>query len=147
MSLLDTLRKDMFTATKDGDADRANILKMVMASCKNYEIEIGKELDDQEIEKILRKEEKKVKDSIDQFTKMGRTDLVEKEQKQLQVIQSYLPELMSDEEITNIIKVKMQELGIVGKHDMGRLMGIVMKELNGKADGVVVKGIVEGLLQ
>ena len=78
MSLLETLRKDMFSATKDGDTDRSDILKMVIAACKNYSIEIGKELEDSEIEKVLRKEEKKVKDSIDQFNKMQREDLVEK---------------------------------------------------------------------
>lgn len=147
MSLLETLRKDMFSATKDGDTDRSNILKMVMASCKNYSIEIGKELEDVEIEKIIRKEEKKVKDSIDQFTKMHRDDLVEKEQRQLSVIQSYLPNLMSEQEVIDIVKAKMAELSISGKHDMGRLMGSVMKDLSGKADGAVVKSVVESLLQ
>ncbi len=147
MSLLETLRKDMFSATKDGDTDRSDILKMVIAACKNYSIEIGKELEDSEIEKVLRKEEKKVKDSIDQFTKMQREDLVEKEQRQLAVIQSYLPTLMSEEEVLAVVKAKMSELSISGKHDMGRLMGSVMKELNGKADGMLVKNVVESLLQ
>jgi len=147
MSLLETLRKDMFSATKDGDTDRSDILKMVIAACKNYSIEIGKELEDSEIEKVLRKEEKKVKDSIDQFNKMQREDLVEKEQRQLAVIQSYLPTLMSEEEVLAVVKAKMSELSISGKHDMGRLMGSVMKELNGKADGMLVKNVVESLLQ
>ncbi len=147
MSLLETLRKDMFSATKDGDTDRSDILKMVIAACKNYSIEIGKELEDSEIEKVLRREEKKVKDSIDQFTKMQREDLVEKEQRQLVVIQSYLPTLMSEEEVVAVVKAKMSELSISGKHDMGRLMGSVMKELNGKADGMLVKSVVESLLQ
>lgn len=147
MSLLETLRKDMFSATKDGDTDRSDILKMVIAACKNYSIEIGKELEDSEIEKVLRREEKKVKDSIDQFTKMQREDLVEKEQRQLAVIQSYLPTLMSEEEVLAVVKAKMSELSISGKHDMGRLMGSVMKELNGKADGMLVKNVVESLLQ
>lgn len=147
MSLLETLRKDMFSATKDGDTDRSDILKMVIAACKNYSIEIGKELEDSEIEKVLRKEEKKVKDSIDQFNKMQREDLVKKEQRQLVVIQSYLPTLMSEEEVLAVVKAKMSELSISGKHDMGRLMGSVMKELNGKADGMLVKSVVESLLQ
>ena len=147
MSLLETLRKDMFSAAKDGDTDRSNILKMIIAACKNYSIEIGKELEDSEIEKVLRKEEKKVKDSIDQFNKMQREDLVEKEQRQLAVIQSYLPTLMSEEEVLAVVKAKMSELSISGKHDMGRLMGSVMKELNGKADGMLVKNVVESLLQ
>ena len=147
MSLLETLRKDMFSAAKDGDTDRSDILKMVIAACKNYSIEIGKELEDSEIEKVLRKEEKKVKDSIDQFNKMQREDLVEKEQRQLAVIQSYLPTLMSEEEVLAVVKAKMSELSISGKHDMGRLMGSVMKELNGKADGMLVKSVVESLLQ
>ena len=146
MSLVDTLRKDMFLATKEGNSEKSDILKMAIASAKNYEIEIGKELVDADVEKILRKEVKKIQDSIEQFEKMGRDDLVSKEKGQLEVLNAYLPELMSEEEVKAFISQKIKELGITSVRDMGKVMGIVMKDLNGKADGSVVKTVVQSLL-
>ncbi len=146
MSFLDDIRKDMFLATKEGKTERSDILKMVLASAKNYEIEVGKTLEDSDVEKILRKEVKKVKDSIDQFEKMGRDDLVSREKVQLEVLEAYLPELMSEEEVKTFVKGKIAELDIKDKRDMGRLMGAVMKEIGGKTDGNMVKSVVDTLL-
>ncbi|MHC1717021.1 MAG: GatB/YqeY domain-containing protein [Candidatus Dojkabacteria bacterium] len=146
MSLLDILRKDMFLASKEGNREKSDILKMVIASVKNYEIDTGKTSNDTDIEKILRKEVKKVKDSIEQFEKMGREDLLAIERIQLEVLESYLPELMSEDDVKAFVQKKMKELGIESNRDMGKLIGAVMKELNGKADGSVVKSIVESLL-
>jgi uncharacterized protein YqeY len=146
MSLIDTIRKDMFLASKEGRREESEILKMAMASIKNVEINSGSDLDDSEIEKILRKESKKIEDSIFQYTQMGRTDLVENEEIQLAVLKKYLPELMSDTEVESFVKAKIDELGAKDKRDMGRVMGMVMKELDGKADGGVVKKFVDQLL-
>ncbi len=146
MSLVDSIRKDMFLASKEGFVEKSDILKMALASIKNAEIEKGDSLDDSEIEKILRKEVKKIKDSIEQFEKMGRVDLLEKEKKQLDVLNSYLPELLSDEEVENIVRRKVEELGVKDMREMGKVMGAVMQELNGKADGTVVRNIVQSLL-
>ncbi|NMC08939.1 GatB/YqeY domain-containing protein [Candidatus Microgenomates bacterium] len=146
MSFLDDVRKDMFLAIKEGNSEKSDILKMVLASAKNYEIEIGKTLEDSDVEKIFRKEVKKVKDSIEQFEKMGREDLLEREKAQLEVLQSYIPELMSEEDVRTFVKGKIQELNVQDKRDMGRLMGAVMKEIGSKADGGVVKSVVDSLL-
>ena len=146
MSFLDDVRKDMFLAIKEGNSEKSDILKMVLASAKNYEIEIGKTLEDSDVEKIFRKEVKKVKDSIEQFEKMGREDLLEREKAQLEVLQSYIPELMSEEDVRTFVKAKIQELNVQDKRDMGRLMGAVMKEIGSKADGGVVKSVVDSLL-
>lgn len=146
MSFLDDIRKDMFLATKEGKPEKSDILKMVLASAKNHEIEVGKTLEDSDVEKILRKEVKKVKDSIDQFEKMGRDDLVSREKVQLEVLEAYLPELMSEEEVKTFVKGKIAELDIKDKRDMGRLMGAVMKEIGGKTDGNMVKSVVDTLL-
>lgn len=146
MSFLDDIRKDMFLATKEGKTEKSDILKMVLASAKNHEIEVGKTLEDSDVEKILRKEVKKVKDSIDQFEKMGRDDLVSREKVQLEVLEAYLPELMSEEEVKTFVKGKIAELDIKDKRDMGRLMGAVMKEIGGKTDGNMVKSVVDTLL-
>jgi len=146
MSLVDTLRKDMFQASKDGDVNKSDILKMALASIKNAQIEVEEELSDADVEKILRKEVKKVKDSIEQFEKMGREDLLSKEKSQLEVLESYLPELMSEEEVKKVVEKKIEELGANGMKDMGKVMGVVMKELDGKTDGNTVKNIVQELL-
>jgi hypothetical protein len=147
MSLLETLRKDMFSATKDGNTTKADILKMAIAAIKNAEIEKGEALDDIEIEKVLRKEVKKVEDSIVQFTAAKRQDLVDRETEQLAALKEYLPELMSEEEIKKVVEVKIAEVGAEGMRDFGKVIGAVMKELSGKADGSIVKDIVESLLK
>ncbi len=146
MSLTEDLRKDMFTFSKEGNTNASDILKMALASIKNAQIAQDDELTEQDIEKILRKEVKKIEDSISQFTQMGRTDLVEKETSQLAVIKKYLPELMSEEDIKIVINNKIKELNISGMSDMGKLMGAVMKETAGKADGNTVKNLVTQIL-
>lgn len=147
MSLLETLRKDMFSAVKEGNTEKADILKMAMAAVKNVEIEKGEELEDSEVEKVLSKEVKKVQDSIAQFTTMARQDLVDRETKQLEVLQEYLPEQMSEEEIKKVVEAKIGETGAEGMKDFGKVIGAVMKEISGNADGSVVKDIVQSLLK
>ena len=146
MSLTDDLRKDMFIFSKEGNTNASDILKMALASIKNVQLTQDDELTEQDIEKILRKEVKKIEDSIAQFTQMGRMDLVEKETSQLEIIKKYLPELMSEEDIKVIINNKIKELNITGMSDMGKLMGAVMKETAGKADGNTVKNLVTQIL-
>jgi uncharacterized protein len=146
MSLVDTLRKDMFKATKEEEVAKADILKMALAAIKNEQIEKQEDLTKEEIQKVLRKEVKKVKDSIAQFKEMGRDDLVAKEVLQLDVLQSYLPQPLSEKEVRKVVETKIKELGAEDMSDMGKVMGAAMKELEGKADGNTVKAIVEDIL-
>ena len=146
MSLLETLRKDMITATKAGNTDVIQTLKMVLATIKNIQIDSEKELTDTDIQKILRKETKKIEDSISQYSKMGREDLVENEKKDLETIKKYLPELMSEEAIKKVVSMTIKKTGAQDIREMGKVMGIVMKELNGKADGNIVKNMVQEML-
>ncbi len=146
MSLTDDLRKDMFTFFKEGNTYASDILKMALASIKNAQIAQESEMTTQDEERILRKEVKKIEDSIAQFTLMGRNDLVEKEKSQLEILQRYLPELMSEEDIKTIINSKIKELNISSMSDMGKLIGAVMKETAGKADGNTVKNLVTQIL-
>jgi uncharacterized protein YqeY len=147
MSISENIRKDMFIASKEGRVDESNILKMAIAAIKNAEIEAGKELDDSEVEKILRKETKKITDAIDQYEKMGREDLLSTEKAQLEVLNRYLPQLLSVEEVTEVVKKKIAELGVSEMRDMGRVMGAVMAEVGSRMDGSTVKNIVSGLLK
>ena len=146
MTLTDQIRKDMFDASKKGRSFESDILKMVLASVKNEEVKKGSNLEDSDVEKILRTEVKKIKDSISQYKDMGRDDLVEEEKKQLKVLEKYLPELMSEEDIKKVVEEKALQLQVSSVKEMGKLMGVVMKELNGKADGSVVRQVVQEVL-
>jgi len=146
MSLLEEIRKDMLTALKAGEKDKSQILKMLLATIKNAQIDSEKDLTDKDIEKVLRKETKKIEDSIEQYEKMERADLVEKEKHDLEVIEQYLPELMSEDDIKKVVEKKIEQLKAKDMRDMGKVMGSVMKELEGKADGNSVKNIVQSLL-
>jgi len=147
MSLLENIRKDMLDASKQGDDITVDILKLVIADIRNEQIALDKELTDEDVLKVLRKQEKKIKDSIEQYTKMERDDLVSRESAQLKVIEKYLPSLMSEDEITKIVSKVITDSKASGIQSMGIVMGSVMKELNGKADGNLVKDIVGKLLQ
>ncbi|PKN03049.1 aspartyl-tRNA amidotransferase [Candidatus Dojkabacteria bacterium HGW-Dojkabacteria-1] len=146
MPLLDDIRKDMFSASKAGNTSESEILKMVLAVVKNEEISKGDKLSEDEIVKVLRKESKKIQDSINEFTKMNRNDLVEKEKSQLEVLEKYLPALLDESKVREIVKKAVETSNAQDMRDMGKVMGIAMKELNGKADGNKVREIVQELL-
>jgi len=147
MSISENIRKDMFTASKEGRVDESDILKMALAAIKNAEIDTGKELEDSEVEKILRKEARKITDAIDQYTKMGREELLAKEKAQLEILDKYLPQLLTEDEVRVVVKNKITELGITEMKDMGRLMGAVMAEIGTLTDGNTVKNIVMEFLK
>lgn len=142
MSLIDTFRKDMISATKDGNTDKLDILKLALASMINAQKAASEELKDVDFEKILKKEVNKVKDSIEQFSAIGRMELANREKRQLEVLESYLPKEMSSEDVAKIVKRIISEIKTEGSKDMGRVMGVVMKEVAGRADGNIVKEIV-----
>lgn len=146
MPILDTLRKDMFEARKSGDQNKANILSIAIASVSNFKIEVQRDITDEDVITILRKEEKKLKEAFEQFTNNGRDDLAQREKAQLEVIQTYLPALMSDDEVEKAVKAQIVQLGDVTIRDMGKIMGMVMAQLKGKADGNIVSQMVKKVL-
>lgn len=145
-TILETLRKDTFAAMKAGEETKVGILQIAVGSIKNEELKKGEALTDEESIRVLRSEVKKLKDAIEQYKAGGRDDLLERESAQLAVIEAYLPALMSEDDIAKIVEAKMKELNVVGMSDMGKLMGVVMKEVGAKADGGVVKQVVTRLL-
>ncbi len=146
MPILETLRNEMFLARKNGEIDKANILGMAIASASNFKIEVQRDLTDEDLVMLLRKEEKKLKEAYTQFQENGRTDLASKEQLQLSVIQSFLPQLMSTEEIEKYVKEQLDEMGEVNVRDMGKIIGMMMGQLKGKADGSEVSNAVKKLI-
>lgn len=148
MSIHKQIEDDIKEAMKAKDADKLTVLRGLKASFNNELMDdpTKTELSDDEALTIIQKAVKQRKDSIEQFQKGDREDLAEKEQKELEILNKYMPEQMSEDEIKEVAEKMMIELGVADKSQTGVLMGALMKELKGKADGTVVKGVVEKLL-
>lgn len=146
--LLTTIKNDMKEAMKAKDNIRLQTLRGALAAFTNELVAKGKkptdELSESEMQAVLKRLAKQRKDSIEQFTKGGRTELAEKEAKELAILETYLPQMASREEIVKVAEAKKLETG-ADASGKGKLMGLVMKELGGNADGGLVKEIVESL--
>ncbi|MCL4398140.1 GatB/YqeY domain-containing protein [Patescibacteria group bacterium] len=135
--LLDQLQSELNTALKNRDQVRVDTLRFLLGAIFNFQIEKGKDYvaTDNDVLNVISKQVKTHKESIEMFQKAGRQDLVDREQSELQILQSYLPAQMSEEEIKNKIeKIRKTNPGA----DFGTLMKLSMAELRGKADGAVV---------
>jgi len=140
------LNAEMVVAAKAKDKIRLSAIRMMKAALHNKEIDVMRPLNESEILQILSVIVKQRKDSIEQFTKGGRTDLVEKEEAEMKVVQEFLPAQMSDDEVESVIKKAIAEAGAVSAKDMGKVMKILMPQLTGKADGKMVGEKVKALL-
>jgi uncharacterized protein YqeY len=147
MSLLKRLDDDLKTALKASESVRVSILRMVKAAVKNRQIEKGRELTDDEIVSVLSHMVKQGRESIDQFTKAGRTDLALKEEKEVAILQAYLPQQLSHEDIDLIILDAIKESSASSSRDMGKVMSILMPRIRGVADGKYVNQRVKELLE
>jgi uncharacterized protein YqeY len=141
MNLLEKIEVDLKNAMKAGDTVRAGTLKMLKSDIAYEKGKTDKELTDELIIDIVSRSAKRRRDSIKEFQKGNRQDLVDKETKELAIVEEYLPKQMSEEEIDKHISEKLASLGAVTQKDIGRVMGEIMKDLKGKADGGVVKTI------
>ncbi|GAM15224.1 GatB/YqeY domain-containing protein [Mesobacillus selenatarsenatis] len=144
MSLLERLNTDMKQAMKNKEKDRLTTIRMVKASLQNEAIKFGKqELSEEEELTVLSREVKQRKDSLQEFEKAGRQDLVEKIQTELKHVEVYMPQQLSEEEVTAIVKEAIAETGAASKADMGRVMAVLMPKVKGKADGSLVNKLVQ----
>ena len=142
------LMSDLKEAMKAGASDKVNVFRMLNAALKNKAIEKGKDavLTEEEAMQVLLREAKKRKESVEAFEKGGRGDLAEKEKKELVILQSYLPEQLSEAEIAKIIEEQIAVAGATGSADAGRVIGQVMAKVKGQADGAIVAGLVKAKL-
>ena len=147
MSLSNTLSQDVKAALKSGDKTRVSMLRMVNAAIKNREIEKGSAPTDEDVSAILRSYVKRARESIDQFSKAGRTDLAEKEKQELAVIQSYLPEELTEEETRKIISEAISATGASSPNEMGKVMKAVMARTKGQVDGKLANKLVKEMLE
>ena len=147
MSLKEQIVSDLTTSMKAQDAPRTSTLRMVKAALMNREIEKGGELDDEEMSKLLRSLVKQRRDSVEQYEKGGRQDLADKEKTEIEVIEAYLPQAASREEIEAAVAAAISETGASSMKDMGRVMKAVQAALTGKnADGRTLSEIVKAKL-
>ncbi len=146
MSLKDRLTADFKDAMKAHDDIRKNTINLTRAAIKQYEVDNRVELDEQGIMDILNKQVKMRKDALSDFEKAGRTDLIEAYKKEIDILTVYLPQQLTEEELTSIIMETKSELSIEDKSGMGKLMGAVMPKIKGRADGDAVRKIVQRIL-
>ncbi len=143
----DQLRSDLRDAMRARDVLRRNTIRMLEAAIKNAEIDKrGAELAEADILAILQRQVKQRRESIDQFRQGGREDLAEQEQQEIAVIEQYLPTQLSREEIEARARAVIDQLGASGPGDRGKVMGMLMRELRGEADGSLVNSVVGELL-
>jgi len=149
MSLHTDIKDQIKAAMLAREAEKLSVLRGLLASFTNELVakkrKPDEELSDEEVLEVIRRAVKQRKDSIEQFEKGGRHDLADAEKSELAILETYLPQQMSREEIETYIKDKQAGLGFTDKSKSGQFMGIIMKDLKGKADGPMVKEVIDSL--
>lgn len=149
MSIKDQLTADMKQAMKDREAGkmRLAVIRMVRANIKNVEINDKRELNDDEVLAVLMKEVKMRQDSLEEFEKAGRDELVAQAKEEIEILKKYLPKALSDDELKAIVAEVIAEVGATTMKDMGKVMPAVMAKTKGRADGKRINAIVRDLLK
>lgn len=142
MSLKSQIESDFLTAYKNRDELKVSILRMLKSAIKNAEISAKGELSEADVVKILRREVKQREEAIAEFKKGGRSDLIDNNIKEIIVIDKYLPVQMGAAQIREVVAEAVAELNPSGITDFGRVIGLVMKKLDGQADGSVVADLI-----
>ncbi len=147
MGLYETLNKDYITARKSQDKYATGILSMVISDLKYEKINKQKELEESDVLAYMQKNIKQKNDVIVEYKNAGRQDLVDKETGERDFLQKYMPEALSEDELKAIIKKAISEVNASGPSDMGKVMGVVMPQTKGRADGGVIRTLVQEALQ
>ena len=146
MTLADRLAEDMKQAMRSKDKVRLSVLRLVKSAIKNAEIDKRITLGEEEIISVLRKELKQRKESLLAIEGAGRDDLIAALNEEMQILETYLPQSLSEEQIEQLVREAVQEVGAVSKADMGKVMPVVMKKIGGQAEGRIVNRIVQEVL-
>jgi uncharacterized protein len=144
------LREELKQSMLARDEIKTSTLRMIISALGYYEIEkggAGYDATDEDVQQVLSKQAKQRRDSIEQFKAGGREELAEKENKELTIIESYLPKLMSEDEVKKLVDDAINETGAAHASDMGKVMGALMPKVKGKADGSMVSRIVREKIQ
>ena len=141
-TLLNRLQTEMKIALKSKDTDRLSVVRMLISEIKKEQIDKKRELSDSEVLTVIQRYAKQRRDAIEQYKKANRQDLVEKEQKELNIVLEFLPKQLTEEEIVKIVDKTIEEVGAASIKDMGKVMKSVMEKVKGRADGSLVSKIV-----
>ncbi len=147
MATTGSIREAMTAAWKARDTTRRDALRLMIASMENMRIELGRPLEETDVTRVLQKEAKQRRDSITEYAKAKRQDLVDKEQAELDVIVQFLPQQMSDDELRAIVRSVIEEAGATSVSDLGKVMRPLMARLAGRADGAAANAIAREILQ
>ena len=142
-SLKTRIIEDMKSALRQGEKSQLGAIRLIVAAIKQQEVDTRRELDDSQIVGVLNKMVKQRRDSLSQFSKAGRDDLVAKEQLELDVIKAYMPKELSAEDIENLVSTVIAETGASNMKDMGKVMGKLRPQLVGRADMAAVSAMVK----
>lgn len=146
-SIISQIEHDFVEAYKAKDDFKVSTLRMLKSAIKNLQIDLKEDASDADLLQLIKKEAKQRREAISQYQQGGRNDLADKEQKEVDLLQSYLPQQMGEEEIKKLILQELDVLGITQKKDFGRAMGAIMKKLQGQADGSQVSQILNATLK
>ena len=146
MPLVDEIQKDMYKAMKEKEKERINALRNIIGKLKYKYIDKGDKLTEQEEIKVIQSLAKQRRESIELYKQGGRNDLVETETKELSIIEEYLPQAMSEEEVRQLVRKTVKETGAESMSDLGKVMPLVMKKGAGKVDGKIAQEILKELL-
>ena len=146
MALRERLVSDMHNAMRAGDRDRVSVIRLLRSSIGYEEKGRQKDLDDSEVIDVIAREVRQRRESIEMYRKGNRQDLVDKEQTELTILQEYLPAQLTLEELTALARVVIEEVGVTGPKDKGKVMGRLMPQVRGKAEGTMVNEVVTALL-
>jgi hypothetical protein len=144
--LIDRIREDLKTAMKARDATRVDALRFLLSEIKNVGINEKRELDDGVVTGVLQKLTKQRREGMEQFRSAGREDLVKKEEGELAILQAYLPQQLSEEELEANVRAVIAQVGATSRKDMGKVMKAAVERLSGAADGRRIQGVVQKLL-
>ncbi|HAR1308861.1 TPA: GatB/YqeY domain-containing protein [Enterococcus faecium] len=147
MSLLSRLNDDMKAAMKAKDKESLQVIRMIKSSIQNEQIKEGHDLTEEEELTVLSREMKQRRDSLHEFEEAGRDDLAEKVKSEIVIVEKYIPEQLSDEEIRQLVQEAITQTGASSMKEFGKVMGAIMPKVKGKADGNQVNAIVKELLQ
>ena len=144
--IIDSIKEDLKDSIKKQDNVKKSVYRFILSAIHNEEIKLGKELDEDEVLKLLIKQAQQRKDSIEAFEKANRDDLVQKESQELEIISQFLPEQVSEEKIKELAAKAISDTNAQSVKDLGKVMPLLMKQLGGKAEGKIVNKIVMELL-
>lgn len=147
MSLLNRLTEELKEALRAGNHTKLSVIRLLKSSIKNREIEKMAPITDEEVIDIIMSALKQRRESIEQFQKGGREDLVRKEKSELEVLQTFLPQQLSEEDLVGEIQAAIREVGASSPKDMGKVMKILMVRLKGRAEGARVSSLVKELME